>query len=223
MAVYVDDAMIPATVPNGRVTHTSQWSHLIADTEDELHAFAARLGLKREWYQGPDQHGDLWHYDVTAGKRQQALRLGARPVTWREAAEKVHARRQQEPAPDAQAVRCADIGCTDHPGDDPSSAAERELTGEQQADEWAAIAREHWQAGRLALAAAYNHACRETDNARCRLWAARAERLLDKAARSGSLAELTAVRLAVAGIGPDDPGIRQLREHNGAVSREAGS
>ena len=48
MAVYVDDMNLPATVQNGpRVSHTSEWSHLFADTEEELHAFAARLGLKR--------------------------------------------------------------------------------------------------------------------------------------------------------------------------------
>lgn len=48
--------------------------HLIADTLDELHAFAARLGLKRAWFQnkrsGP-------HYDLTASKRQTAVVLGA--------------------------------------------------------------------------------------------------------------------------------------------------
>lgn len=48
--------------------------HLIADTNEELHEFARRLGLKRSWFQakasGP-------HYDLTAGKRSLAVRLGA--------------------------------------------------------------------------------------------------------------------------------------------------
>lgn len=48
--------------------------HLIADTLEELHSFAARLGLKRSWFQdkasGP-------HYDLTASKRSLAVRLGA--------------------------------------------------------------------------------------------------------------------------------------------------
>lgn len=48
--------------------------HLIADTLDELHAFAARIGMKRSWFQnkasGP-------HYDLTVGKRAQAVALGA--------------------------------------------------------------------------------------------------------------------------------------------------
>ena len=47
MTVYVDDASIAATV--GRLA--ARWSHLIADDQDELHAFALRLGLRREWFQ----------------------------------------------------------------------------------------------------------------------------------------------------------------------------
>lgn len=80
MTVYVDDATIPATVPNGPVSHTSTWSHLTADTQDELHAFAARLGLRRSYFQ--DKPRGLWHYDVTKGKREQALRLGAVPMPY---------------------------------------------------------------------------------------------------------------------------------------------
>ena len=49
MTVYVDDAAIAATV--GRIT--SRWSHLIADDQAELHSFAARLGLRRAWFQDP--------------------------------------------------------------------------------------------------------------------------------------------------------------------------
>jgi len=95
MAVYIDDAQIPASVRNGDRVHTSTWSHLTADTEDELHAFARKLGLRREWYQGPDEHGDLWHYDLTAGKRQQALKLGALPVPAREIVVKARSRPQR--------------------------------------------------------------------------------------------------------------------------------
>ena len=49
MTVYVDSLRIPATV--GRIT--ARWSHLVADSDDELHAFAARLGLRRAWAQYP--------------------------------------------------------------------------------------------------------------------------------------------------------------------------
>ncbi len=86
MTVYVDDAHIPATVRGGRARHTSTWCHLFADTQDELHLFAARLGLRRSCFQPGRPRGDrspspYWHYDVTATKRQQALRLGAQAVT----------------------------------------------------------------------------------------------------------------------------------------------
>lgn len=56
--------------------------HLMADTEEELHAFAQRLRLKREWFQ-PKSHP---HYDLTIEKRVQAVALGAVEVSAREQA-----------------------------------------------------------------------------------------------------------------------------------------
>lgn len=44
---------------------------------EELHAFAARLGLERRWFQGD-------HYDIPAEHRELAIALGARPVSSRE-------------------------------------------------------------------------------------------------------------------------------------------
>lgn len=90
MTVYVDDAGIPASVQNGSVTHTSRWCHLVADDEEELHEFALRLGLRRSYFQisklpAPDSRAaQNWHYDLTAGKRAQAVRLGAVEVTSRQ-------------------------------------------------------------------------------------------------------------------------------------------
>ncbi|WP_439627518.1 DUF4031 domain-containing protein [Gemmata sp.] len=48
--------------------------HLIADTLDELHAFALRLALRPAWFQGGSRHP---HYDLTAKRRAEAVRLGA--------------------------------------------------------------------------------------------------------------------------------------------------
>jgi len=84
VAVYVDNASFPARVANGRVVHDSRWSHLFADIQEELHEFAAKLGLRRSYFQpgrprsdgSPSPH---WHFDLTVGKRQQAIRLGASP------------------------------------------------------------------------------------------------------------------------------------------------
>ena len=49
--------------------------HLMTDGPiEELHRFAAQLGLRREWFQDDRLHP---HYDLTAGKRIQALAHGA--------------------------------------------------------------------------------------------------------------------------------------------------
>ncbi len=101
MAVYVDDMLMQASVPNGSRTVTSQWSHLTADTDDELHEFAAKLGLRRSWFQpaklvadndhtrtrcperiGKPFPGSRNHYDVTEPKRRKAIELGAIAVEW---------------------------------------------------------------------------------------------------------------------------------------------
>ena len=68
MAVYVDDAIWHWA---GRT-----WCHLMADSTDELHRFAARLGVHRISYQGPPRTSAP-HYDITGFERNRALRLGA--------------------------------------------------------------------------------------------------------------------------------------------------
>src|SRR5260370_36455865 len=85
MAVYVDDMNLQAGVPDGRRAVRARWNHLFADTEEELRAFAAKIGLKAEWIQDPGRRHA--HFDVTTGKRQQAIAHGAKAVTWREAGE----------------------------------------------------------------------------------------------------------------------------------------
>lgn len=96
MTVYVDNARIPATVGG----HTSRWSHLTADTKEELHVFAARLGLRRTYFQTckagncPPATCPHWHYDVTEGKRAQALRLGAAEMDIRQWGQLLAARRE---------------------------------------------------------------------------------------------------------------------------------
>lgn len=54
------------------------WGHLVSDTSyDELHAFAAQLGIPRRAFQGD-------HYDVPETLREEALALGAVAVTSRQ-------------------------------------------------------------------------------------------------------------------------------------------
>ncbi len=49
---------------------------MVADTLDELHEMADRLGL-RQYFQS---HTKYPHYDICASKRELALSLGAQPV-----------------------------------------------------------------------------------------------------------------------------------------------
>ena len=53
-----------------------KWAHLLADDTDDLHRFAATLGIHRVSYQGPPRTS-VPHYDLTAYERQRALALGA--------------------------------------------------------------------------------------------------------------------------------------------------
>lgn len=67
MPVYVDDMRAPF---RGMVM-----CHMVADTDDELHAMADKLGLARRWHQKPGTPHS--HYDIAMSKREQAVRLGA--------------------------------------------------------------------------------------------------------------------------------------------------
>lgn len=50
--------------------------HMWADSLPELHNIAARLGLKRAWFQCPPKAS--WaHYDVSLTLRRRAVELGA--------------------------------------------------------------------------------------------------------------------------------------------------
>lgn len=80
MAVYVDELAtwpLDFVAPAAR-KHGARWCHLTADTPEELHAFAARIGLYRRWCSDCTQpRSRLLHYDLTPGKRVAALRAGA--------------------------------------------------------------------------------------------------------------------------------------------------
>lgn len=82
MAAYVD-RLRDYTAWTGRMDAATRrtssrnrhlWCHLWADTSEELHAIARRIGLKRAWFQDKPHFA---HYDLTPGRRTLALRLGA--------------------------------------------------------------------------------------------------------------------------------------------------
>ena len=72
MAVYVDDMRAPY---GGMIM-----CHMLADTDEELHAMAGRIGVTQRWH-----HGD--HYDICLAKRALAVQGGAIQITKREAVE----------------------------------------------------------------------------------------------------------------------------------------
>ena len=84
MTVYVDELR---TWPHARGVFRAGSCHLTADSIDELHAFAARIGLRRSWAQLPPKHR-VPHYDLVASKREAALAAGAAFVPAKEQAAK---------------------------------------------------------------------------------------------------------------------------------------
>lgn len=83
MSVYVDD--MRATF--GRMV----MCHMIADTSDELHAMADKIGVARKWCQKQGTPGE--HYDVALSKRERAVAAGAIEITWETLSDMIYARR----------------------------------------------------------------------------------------------------------------------------------
>lgn len=54
--------------------------HLVADTIEELHAFAESIGMKRKWFQNHRKP----HYDLLGRRAEIAYLKGAKKVTNRE-------------------------------------------------------------------------------------------------------------------------------------------
>ncbi len=88
MSVYVSDMQTSLMNPRWRYSHHC---YLIADTAKELHAFARRLRLKRQWFQDKT----LPHYDLTVNKRRQAVKFGAVEISMETIAEKIRERRNE--------------------------------------------------------------------------------------------------------------------------------
>lgn len=91
VTVYVDQLFT--------TRQTRQWPyksacHLTADSTEELLAFAQQIGLRADWLQKPGQWHE--HFDLTEGKRAEAVRLGAVEETWRESVSRLQ---QKRPAP----------------------------------------------------------------------------------------------------------------------------
>jgi hypothetical protein len=99
--IYVDDYRASARVGSIR----ARWSHLTADTPDELHRFAVgKLGMDRGWFQARCKHGKCptrngvcrhFHYDLVDRRRRDAIAAGAKAITYREFGALISARKAQ--------------------------------------------------------------------------------------------------------------------------------
>lgn len=79
MTVYVDDAVHPF----GRML----MCHMFADSVKELLAMAARIGVDKKWIQGhptlsfgKHRNASWIHFDISKGKRDLAIKHGAKAV-----------------------------------------------------------------------------------------------------------------------------------------------
>ena len=81
MTVYVDDMYLSPMGQFGRM----KMSHMIADTDYELHDMAAKIGVARKWWQSPAKTSGS-PYDIAMVKRDLALQFGAVAITLKQCA-----------------------------------------------------------------------------------------------------------------------------------------
>lgn len=74
MSVYVDEAKHPF----GRM----MMCHMIADSTEELLAMADQIGVAQKWLQKAGTPYE--HFDISKGKRSEAVAAGAHEVTSRD-------------------------------------------------------------------------------------------------------------------------------------------
>lgn len=58
--------------------------HMLADSDDELHAMADQIGVARRWWQSPEKTSGS-HYDIALTKKALAVAAGAVEITMRQA------------------------------------------------------------------------------------------------------------------------------------------
>lgn len=76
MTVYVDDMNADY--------RGMKMSHMLADTDEELHAMALTIGVARKWWQSPEKTSGS-HYDIALSKKAAAIKAGAVQITWKQA------------------------------------------------------------------------------------------------------------------------------------------
>lgn len=88
MSVYVDTLLI---YPGAKRPFDKGSCHMTADTLEELHEMATKIGMKREWFQ---DHPRMAHYDLTPQRRAKAIKFGAIEETCTDGARRRRAMRE---------------------------------------------------------------------------------------------------------------------------------
>jgi hypothetical protein len=85
MGVYVD---------SGRNSFGRMFMcHMMADTVEELHAMADKIGLHRHWFQ--NKPGSTPHYDVSQTMRERAIKAGAVVISNRQVVDLIQKYRRE--------------------------------------------------------------------------------------------------------------------------------
>jgi hypothetical protein len=78
VSVYVDNFYETGAGNFGRM----KMSHLIADSTEELLEFVDKIGVARKWIQYAGTSKE--HFDIAKGKRDLAIKKGAKAISYRE-------------------------------------------------------------------------------------------------------------------------------------------
>jgi hypothetical protein len=122
MGCYVD---VMRHYPDAGLRFTD-FCHLLADTREELHELADRLGMQRRFFQ---DHPWRWHYDLPSHLRAQAVQRGVTELTTRQVAELLRKRRAALAATAAPAQASRVTSTTTSSSAAPDEPAIRPLIG----------------------------------------------------------------------------------------------
>lgn len=104
MSVYVDPLAENGWVMYSRLIPSC---HLVADLEEDLHALADKIGLRRAWFQ-PRPRGRS-HYDLTPSMRRRAVRAGAIELSREAFVEKIRSLAERAATADAGGGDAGDV------------------------------------------------------------------------------------------------------------------
>lgn len=92
MPVYVDQIVDYRASISPQLARRagSKFCHMTADTLEELHEMADKIGMRREWFQ-PAARLHHCHYDLVPSRRARAVALGAVEVKAMEHARQLQA------------------------------------------------------------------------------------------------------------------------------------